>query len=201
MVMQLLEQHIQERLGAALHTLATIEQRAAGAPDPRGIQNLLKLFRQLVSDLENCYKRLKEAAAQQDVIQRRLETASKRADLLFDSSPTPCVVVEESGRISDANPAAARLLNTSLRHLPGKSFELFLARDRSGFFAWLQRVAHGEQVDPWAGALRPREQRTRQITLTGTPETAGQIALVLTVTDAREATVLDAGLEAVDVLA
>src|SRR3954466_13274790 len=117
--MQILEQHIQERLRAAPHTPSTIGQRAPGAPDPRGIQTLLKLFRQLVSDLENSYKRLKEAGAQQDLIQRRLESASKRADLLFDSSPIPGIVVEESGRISDANPAAARLLNTSLRHLPG----------------------------------------------------------------------------------
>jgi len=199
--MQLLEQHIQERLGAALHTLATIEQRAASTPDPRGIQNLLKLVRQLVSDLESCYKRLKEAGAQQDVMQRRLETASRRADLLFDSSPTPCVVVEESGRIVDANAAAGRLLNTSLRHLPGKSFELFLARDRDAFFTWLLRIARGEDAQPWTGALRPREQRTRQITVAGSTEATGQIALILTVTDAREATVLDAVLQPVDVVA
>jgi PAS domain-containing protein len=199
--MQILEQHIQERLGAALHTLATIEQRAAGAPDPRGIQTLLKLFRQLVSDLENCYKRLKELGAQQDLIQRRLETASKRADLLFDSSPIPCIVVEESGRISDANPAAARLLNTSLRHLPGKSFELFLAGDRSGFFTWLQRIARAEAVEPWLGALRPREQRTRQITLVASTEAAGQIALVLMVADAKEPMLFDARLDTADVIA
>jgi PAS domain-containing protein len=134
-------------------------------------------------------------------MQRRLETASKRADLLFDSSPMPCVVVEESGRILDANPAAALLLNTSLRHLPGKSFELFLARDRSGFFSWLQRVASGDDVEPWAGALRPREQRTRQITLVGNSEAAGQIALILTVADAKPEPMLEPALDPIDVTA
>jgi PAS domain-containing protein len=184
--MEQIERNIQDRLGAVLHTLATVEQRSSAVgSDDRSMQTLMKLFRQLAADLETGFARLREASAQHAELRRNLEAATRRASLLFQNSPVPCVIVDEIGMIVDANGAAASLLNTSAKYLPKKAFEVFLAEDRAGFLTWLDRVSRGAQSERWTGMLRPREQRPTRIEVAGAPDAPGRIALVVTAAPAR----------------
>lgn len=195
--MQSYEQSIQERLGAALQALTFLEQRAAGGPDARRMQSLLKQCRQLVSDLEHGFMLLQQATTQQSAMRHEVEAASTRAGLMFDLSPVPCVVVDDSGSIVEANSAATRLLNTSLRYLQAKSFDLFLGADRQSFNMWLRGLSQAGDSDRRPVQLRPREQRAKAVTLVGTREGPGRIALVITdrvaAGEAFEADVLTAG--------
>ena len=177
--MQTYEQHIQERLGAALHALAFIEQRAGSAPEGRRMQALLKQCRQLVTDLEHGFSLLQEATSQHATLRQQVEAASTRAGLLFELSPVPCIVVQDGGTIMEANAAATRLLNTSLRYLQGKSFDLFLGSDRETFNHWLRRLSQGTDSDRRPVLLRPREQRPKQMILIATPEAPGRVALIV----------------------
>jgi PAS domain-containing protein len=177
--MQSFEEHIQERLGAALHTLAFIEQRAGSAPEGRHMHALLKQCRHLVEELEHGFSLLQEATSQHAALRQQVEAASTRAGLLFELSPVPCIVIEEDGTIVDANAAATRLLNTSLRYLQGKSFELFLGSDRETFGSWLSRLSQGTESDRRAVLLRPREQRPKQVVVIASPEVSGRLTLIV----------------------
>ena len=181
--MQTYQRNIQQRLGAALHTLSFIEQQATGAADGRRIQTLLKQCRQLVADLEHGFSLLQEATSQHAELRQQVEAASTRAGLLFELSPVPCIIVHDSGLIAEANSAATRLLNTSLRYLHDKSFELFLGADRDGFLAWLRTMSRGAASERRPVVLRPREQRPKHVSILATPEANGHIALVVLAND------------------
>ena len=177
--MQSHEENIQERLGAALHALTFIEQQASAGPEARRTHALLKQCRQLVADLEHGFALLQQATSQHAALRREVEAASTRAGLLFDLSPVPCVVVDETGTIAEANAAATRFLNTSLRYLHAKSFDLFLGAERESFNAWLRGLSLATTSERRRVLLRPREQRPKPVIVVGMPETAGRVALMV----------------------
>lgn len=177
--MRTLQPHIQERLGSAMHALAVIEGRIANRTDGTALQGLLKECRRLVTDLERGFSLLEEATAQNKGLRQQVESASSRARVLFELSPLPCMVLEGSGTITDANSAATRLLNTSLRHLHEKPFELFLSMDREVFRSWLQGVARGTGPERRAVVIRPRERKPKEVVITAVPESDGRVALVM----------------------
>jgi len=177
--MQSLERNIQQRLGAAMQTLAFIEQRTPGVSDGRRMESLLRQCRQLVADLEHGFSMLQEANSQHATLRQQVDAASVRAGLLFELSPIPCVVVYDTGVIVEANAAATRFLNTSARYLHDKGLDLFLGADREAFRAWVQQVSRGTAREQRPVLLRPREQRPKQVVLVGMPESGGRVALVI----------------------
>jgi PAS domain-containing protein len=174
------EQRIRERLGVALQSLAEIEQLADTDGIGRPAQRLLKLLRQLVSDLEIAFRALQEGAAHQVAVRHDVDAAARRAELLFDLSPLPCVVVRADGVIEQANAAAGRALNTSVRLLQRRPLQLYLGGDRDAFVRWLQGVATSGAPDRWFGQIRPREQRPRDVAVLAAPESGGQIVIIIT---------------------
>lgn len=177
--MQSHEQNIQERLGAALHALTFIEQQASAGPEARRTHALLKQCRQLVADLEHGFSMLQQAVSQHTALRREVEAASTRAGLLFDLSPVPCLIVDEAGTIVEANGAATRFFNTSLRYLHAKSFDLFLGADRESFNTWLRGLSQATTSERRRVQLRPREQRPKPAIVVGMPETSGRVALMV----------------------
>lgn len=66
---------------------------------------------------------------------------------LFELTPTVCLVVTMEGRIIEANPAAASLLNTRLGELVGRTFHDFLKQESHA--AWselLGKLEAGEEA-------------------------------------------------------
>ena len=174
------ERKIQERLGAALQGLAEIEQHGATDGAGRPAQRLLKLLRQLLTDLDVAFRALQEAAAHQAALRQDVDAASRRAELLFDLSPLPCLVVQADGVIEHANPAAGRALNTSLRLLQRRPLQLYLGGERDAFVLWLHGVVANGEADRWCGQIRPREQRPREVAVLAAPESGGQVVIIIT---------------------
>jgi PAS domain-containing protein len=181
--MQISERQIQDRLGAALQRLATLERRASAANESRGTHSLLTDFRRLASDLERAFESLQEAVARHTALQRDVEIASRRASLLLDLTPLPYVLVHTSGIIIEGNAAAAKTLNLSQRHLKGKPFDLFLQSNREEFLARLSTLRDGAEPERWVAVVRPRERYPRPFTIVASTEGPGQIALVLSAPD------------------
>jgi PAS domain-containing protein len=177
--MRTLQPHIQERLGSAMHALAIIEGRVSGRADGKALQGLLKECRRLVVDLERGFSLLQEATAHNTDLRQQVESATGRARVLFELSPLPCMVLDGSGTVADANAAATRLLNMSLRHLQEKQFDLFVSTDREGFRTWLGAAARGTETARRGTTIRPRERRPKEVVVTAVPEADGRIALVL----------------------
>ena len=173
------ERKIQERLGTALQSLAEIEQHSGADGAGRPTQRLLKLLRQLLSDLDVAFRTLQETAAQQTALRQEIDAASRRAELLFDLSPLPCLVVHADGVIEHANAAAGRALNTSLRLLHRRPLHLYLGGDRDAFLLWLHGIAGTGEPDRWCGQIRPREQRPRDVAVMAAPESGGQIVIII----------------------
>jgi len=68
------------------------------------------------------------------------------------------IVSDHLGAILDASPAAARLLNVSIRGLRERSMILFFERDRDHWQRTLMRAVLGEHVRQ-SGMLRPKYRR------------------------------------------
>ena len=173
------EQQIQDKLGAIAQKLSAIEQRAEGDTASKRTLGLLEDCRRLVGDLERVFTSLRDADRRHTAHRQEVEIAARRADLLLELSPMAYVLVHANGVIFDANVAAARLLNLSLRHLRGKPFDLFLHGDRETFLTRLREMREGSETERWPVTLRPRERCTKAITVVAACETDGRLALVL----------------------
>jgi len=76
---------------------------------------------------------------------------------LFDEMPTACVETDASGVILGANPAAAVLFNTSVKHLTARLLMHF-AEDRDQFGQLLRGLAADSVRHRCALIIRPRER-------------------------------------------
>ncbi len=177
------DRYIHDRLGSALYKLALLEQRS-GEPgvSPRAATKLLGDVRKLVAELQRGFTDLQELMVRTAASQQAANAATARAQLLFDLSPVACLVMDASGIVVDANPAAARLLNISNRHLVGKSFPLFLARDRDTFVQRLGDLSAAGGSERWTASLRPRERSAVECALVAATDPDGRV-LVLAAPD------------------
>ena len=174
------ERHIHDRLGSALYRLATIEQRANDTTEsPRAVGKLLGEVRKLTAELQRSFAELQDLIARSTTSQRAAATAIARANLLFELSPVACLILEPVGAVEDANQAAARFLNVSHRHLVGKSFPLFLARDRDDFVHRIQGMRADDAAARWAVTLRPRERSAVECVLVAALDPEGRVLVML----------------------
>jgi len=188
MPIQLNDRQLHERLGAALYRLTCLEQSASESNGSKYDRKLLEGMRRLVSELELAVMEIQQAAARAAQLRDEAEVAAKRTQLIFDLTPAPCLLVESSGTILDANPAAVRLLNVSQRHLIGRPFHLFLTAERDLFLERLGRL-QASDVEPWQVTIRPRERSAVSMTLNlvSDPST-GAIVMLLPSDGSRERT-------------
>ena len=174
------ERQLHERLTAALYRLTSLEQAASDANGSKYERKLLEGMRRAISEFEVLLADLQRAAARAVQLQDAAELAAGRAQLLFDLTPSPCLVVDASGTITDANPAAIKLLNVSRRHLTGRPFHLFLARDRELFLQKLGEVGQAAEVETWPIVIRPRERSAVPMTVSVVAEpSCGAIVMLL----------------------
>lgn len=179
--------HLHDRLGSALFRLASLKQRASEpAESPRSATRVLSDVQKLVGELERTLVDLQQAMAQQTELQKQAQVASRRAELLFELMPVPCVILDADGTVLDVNPPAVRLLNVSHRHLAGKAFSLFLGGERELFLSRLQAVQQSETGERWPATIRPRERSAVRATLVAAPDPAGRILLLLVTASVQE---------------
>ena len=111
-------------------------------------------------------------AAQQALLVRRETLESTRAVMqaerekywqLFDALPEPYLVTRLDSVITDANRAAADLLNISQRFLSGKALSIFVCRDRARFLSDAARVAANGETAVLNFTVRPRERAPLEV--------------------------------------
>jgi len=177
--MQSSEDHLQERIGAALFRLADLGQRADHAAEsPRAAGRLLDDVRKLATEIERTLGDMRLVAARYAELRDQAAAACRRGDRLFDAVPVACLLIDQAaGTIIDANPAAVRLLNVSHRHIVGRSFPLFLNGDRDRF---VSRLAHlGAEPEQAESLLRPRERSAIATTLTAWRDSADVVFVMI----------------------
>jgi len=94
------------------------------------------------------------------------DDAERRARLLFDWSPTPCFVLDRSGRVIDANAAGVRAVNTSVRYLVGRDFHVFVCAERQKFVNQIQSLDLQQTPAQWPLTIRPRERGSKKVMFT-----------------------------------
>jgi PAS domain-containing protein len=91
-----------------------------------------------------------------------LAAAHEEHRLLSQSMPVAYVTTARSGEIVEANPHAGMLLNTSVRHLIGKSLLLFF-EDRKSWEATLRTLRKFDDSIRRPIIVRPRERASKPI--------------------------------------
>lgn len=150
---------IQVQLSSAFDRLATLQRRVEA-----NVNNRDELA-QAISELEYGLSELR--VAQEHLLARRHELDLTRVELqaerekywqLFDAAPDAYIVTTPGSRITDANRAAAELLNISQRFLTGKTLAIFVCRDRGRFLNDAARIAASGGSANVTFRVRPRER-------------------------------------------
>jgi PAS domain-containing protein len=172
-------EQLNEKFGSALYRVASLKQRAAVSGDSsRVVEQLLKEVETLTLELERAFEDLRQTRLEYAQAKEGAAIVARRAQLLFEITPTPCLILEDDGVIADVNPAASELLNVSVRHLAGRPLELFVGADRTEFLHKLHELQR-DQPQRWTITLRPRERSPQPIVVTGVLDDTGQSLLIL----------------------
>jgi PAS domain-containing protein len=170
----------QDRLGAALHRLSSLDLHSSGSDGRKNSERInADILRKINADLERAFVEMQEAAMSYERLRSSASHALQRADLLFLLSPVPCVILDRSSVIVDANPAAARAVNLSQRHLVGKPFQLFVGRDRDEFLTRLASLERGGWATKWPVVIRPRERGLLKLTFAAAVDAEDHVVAML----------------------
>lgn len=152
------------RTNAARGRLSRLQDQARVAPVPsavvrKSLEELSTALEELHVANEHLHAQIAELSAL-----RQSETAlAERFAEFLDVLPVACLWTDDNGTISEANAAAAELLNVAAARLPGKPLSLFVS-ERQEFFAALATLGT-RQTDHLETemVLRPRERRQRRV--------------------------------------
>jgi PAS domain-containing protein len=176
---------VQDRLGAALHHLASLDLSGSGREPRRSNERLTAdVLRKVSAELERALVEVREASVSYERLRVSASQALQRADLLFLLSPVPCLILDRTSQVIDANPAAARAVNLSQRHLIGRSLELFVGSDRSEFLERLAALERDAWATRWPVTIRPRERGLLRVIFTAVVDQEDHIVAMLLPLDA-----------------
>jgi len=129
---------------------------------PIALTNLGIVSEELQLTVDELQRQNKELLATQTA----LELQVQRYQELFDLAPDSYVVTNKSGKIEEANRAAAKLFNVPQRFLVGKPLIIFVAEDeRQALYSKLMQLQQGQSLE-WVVNLCPRNQEPIKVVLT-----------------------------------
>jgi len=167
------------RIGAALQRVALLDDRLSSTSSPADLSRTIDEIRKLVRQLQVSFEDLTQATSEHSRAKEQAETIRQRGAMLFRLVPTPCVVIDRTGVVTDMNPAAAALLNTAPRFVAGRQFSLFLDGARADFLRVLQDVERSADTHELAVTIRPRERAPVGATIVVAQNTPEELLLVL----------------------
>ncbi len=177
--MQCGERQLEERLATVLHRVASLGDSLSSTESRKQADRVIAEIRKIKGELDRALLEAQETSASCRDWRSSAEQARRRADLLFLQSPVPTLIIERSGEVVDANPAAVRAVNTSHRHLVGKPFQLYMAAERDAFLARLQAIAPGDTTARWRVTIRPRERSPIAVLLSAVLDSDDQLLVML----------------------
>lgn len=145
---------------AALRRFEQLQRRSERLPAEAAV-TLVEAIRDLQDALDELHVS-RECLADQRLllaaVRTRLDEERQRHSVLFDAAPDAYLVTDIAGTILEANRTAAELFNTSQRSLAGKSFSVFLCRDRDVIMHRASDLARAGGAARWTVDIRPRER-------------------------------------------
>jgi PAS domain S-box-containing protein len=100
-----------------------------GAEHAAEVDELVEGLRTTIEELQVAEAELERQNDELASLQESAAYEAERFRALFDEAPIPYLTTDRFGKIADANPAAARLLEVDLRYLIGKPFPMFVDAD------------------------------------------------------------------------
>ena len=157
-------------------TIAITQLRSRAARARRGAASpaVSELIEEALALCEVVVRDLAGAGLQIDEVKEKLEAQSGLWSHLFEEMPGPCVETDSSGVILSANPAAAALLNTSVRHLPSRLL-LHFADDRDQFGQLLRELSAESGQHRCSLIVRPRERAPLRVFATVVVRSPGNL--------------------------
>lgn len=155
------------QLASALQRLAVLQRRGEGnGGSPRLLHQTLEELEGALEEVRVAYERLVEQNNELAELRESLELERRRYWELFDGAPDACVVTTEDSRITEANRAAAELLNISQRFLVGKPLAVFICEDRTSVLDEARQIASSGGSSDILVRIRPRERAPMQVAAT-----------------------------------
>jgi two-component system, OmpR family, sensor histidine kinase VicK len=156
------------RTSAALSRLASLQRRAEriAAPASAVVRPALRELTDALEELQVANDELQAQITELMHLKAAAVSAERRFAELLQLMPCATVWTTRAGEITEANPAAALLLNVSRQHLVGRALLLFVA-DRLGFEDALAQLAANQWSVDLEAEVRPRERRPRPVSLLG----------------------------------
>lgn len=122
---------------------------------------------ELYQQHEELYQQNLELVVARDAV----EAERRRYQELFELAPNGYLVTDVSGKIEEANRAAAELLNVDPRFLVGKPLSVFIeGEERQNFYALLNQLSQVERLHEWEVRLQPRNDTVFDAVLSVTPD-------------------------------
>ena len=147
--------------------LVSLERRAGETREkPTVVAGCIRELRNAIEQLEIVVSAAENAQEELRLAQQQIESERQRYRCLLELLPDPYVVTDLGGTILDVNPAAARLFNLSQRFLLGRGLQMFLARERTEFLAFISRLSASSEILERPLRVRPREQHWRDVVAT-----------------------------------
>ena len=134
----------------------------AASPKEVGERLATKTLASTTEALRACIQRLEITLGELEAVRESARAAQQEDELLLRSLPIAHITTSRSGEILTANPEAAVVLNTSTRHMIGKSLLLFL-EDRGFWETTLRSLLKFDAPVRRLIALRPRERARKQM--------------------------------------
>ena len=162
------------QLASALQRFSTLQRNVADGRDHA------KLLGRSITELENALEALR--VAHQQLVENRTRLEQMQLELsrerekywrLFDEMPQAFVITRSDTLITEANRAAAELLNVSQRFLIGKTLSVFVCEDRTRFLLDAARVMSEVAPVDLTLKVRPRERAPLLIQAKVTADYAG----------------------------
>jgi PAS domain S-box-containing protein len=148
-----------EQVRSARRQIEALHRRVAGLGaehDPvveEAVEALYTTLEELQVSEEELRVQSEELAASQEII----EAERLRYRELFHRAPDAYLVTDADGLVTEANAAAARLLNVDAHRLLGKPLGVFVPPDvRREFRSRLSQAAREDRLSDWETFMRPR---------------------------------------------
>ena len=150
---------IELQLASAIHRYHDLQRRVETRHEPGAmLQKALAELGTALEEIRVAQEQLVESRASLERAHEDVRRQATRYMELFDAIPYPCVVTKPDSTITEANKAAAELLNVSQRFLVGKTLSIFVCEDRGRFLIEASNLAAQEQPREFNIRIRPRER-------------------------------------------
>jgi CRP-like cAMP-binding protein/PAS domain-containing protein len=121
-------------------------------------------------ELQVAIEELVIQAEEMATAQVQLEAECQHYKNLYEFLPNAHLLTDAQGKILQANPASAILLNIERRFLIGKPLTLFVTQqERRSFLTKLAQIHNCDSIHQWTMYLQPRNSNPLQMVLTVSP--------------------------------